>query len=150
MPQAEVADLVEATWQHVLEEAAHELVATEPAGAPPAGLAVLVLEADPVVVEADDAGVGERDAEDVAGEVVEHRLLTLAPGADVEDPWRVPDRVRDDEIRAPLPQQGAEFAAHQPGERLDRQEERPPRRMPGAAVFGDPAATDQAMNVRMK
>ena len=105
---------------------------------------------DPIVVEADDAGVGESDAEDVAGEVVEHGLLAVAPGADVEDPWLVPDRVRDDEIRALLPQQGAEFAAHQRGERLDRQEELPPRRMPGAAVCGDPAATDQAMHMRVE
>jgi len=59
----------------------------------------------------------------------------------------VPDCVRDDEIRALLPQQGAEFAAHQRGERLDRQEEVLPRRMPGAAVRGDPAATDQAVHV---
>src|ERR1700761_5859916 len=100
MPQAEVADLVEAARQHVLEEAAHELVAAEPAGSPPAGLAILVLDRDPVVVEADDAGVGERDAEDVAGEVVEHRLFAVAPGADVKDPSLVPDRIRDDEIRA--------------------------------------------------
>src|SRR5689334_21893399 len=142
MPQAEVADFVEAARQYVLEKAAHELLAAEPAGAPPAALAVLVLDRDRLVIETDDAGVGESDAEDVAGEVVEHGLLAVAPGADVEDPWLLPDGIRDDEIRAPLPQQGAEFATHQLGERLDRQEERPPRRMPGGAVLGDPAATD--------
>src|ERR1700750_3093997 len=147
MPQAKVADLVEAAQQHVLEEATHELVAAEPAGAPLAALAVLVLDGDPVVVEADDAGIGERDAEDVAGEVVEHGLLTVAAGADVKDPRLVPDRVRDDEIRALLPQQRPEFAARQFGERLDRQEEVLPRRMPGAAVLGDPAATDQTVHV---
>jgi hypothetical protein len=63
-----------------------QLVAAEPAGASLAGLAVLVLDADPVVVEADDAGIGERDAADVAGEIVEHGLFALAPGADVKDP----------------------------------------------------------------
>ena len=46
MPQAEVADLVEAARQHVLEEAAHELVAAEAAGPRVAGLAFLVLDGD--------------------------------------------------------------------------------------------------------
>src|SRR3954451_5670121 len=147
MPQAKVADLVEAARQHVLEEAAHELVAAEPAGASLAGLAVLVVEADPVVVEADDAGIGERDAEDIAGEIVEHRLFALAPGADVKHPSLVPDRVRDDDVWALLPQQRPELAAHQRGERLDRQEERSPRRMPGVAVLGDSAAADQAVHM---
>src|SRR4051794_4126818 len=150
MPQAEVADLVEATRQHMLEEAAHELFAAEPAGAPPAGLAVLVLDRDRLVVEADDARVGERDAEDVAGEIVEHGLFALAPGADVKDPSLVPDRVRNDDVWALLPQQRPELAAHQLGERLDRQEERSPRRMPGVAVLGDPAAADQAMHMRVE
>src|ERR1700750_3421328 len=134
----------------MLEEAAHDLVAVEPAGSSLAGLAVLVLDRDRLVVEADDAGVGEGDPEDVAGEIVEPGLFALAPGADVQDPSLVPDRVRDDEIRALLPQQGAELAAHQRGERLDRQEERPPPRMPGGTVFRNPAATDQAMHMRVE
>ena len=52
------------------------------------------------VVETDDPGVGESDAKDVAGEVVEHGLFAVAPGGDVEDPARAPHRVGDDEIRA--------------------------------------------------
>ena len=44
VPQAEVADFVEAARQHVLEEAAHELVAAQAAGSPAAGLAFLVLD----------------------------------------------------------------------------------------------------------
>ena len=63
--EAEVADLVEAAGKHVLEEAAHELVAAEAAGSRAAGLAVLVLDGDRFVVEADDARVGESDAKDV-------------------------------------------------------------------------------------
>src|SRR5580692_3468618 len=65
MPQTEVADLVEAARQHMLEEAAHELLAAEAAGPRVAGLAVLVLDGDRFVVEADDARVGESDAKDV-------------------------------------------------------------------------------------
>jgi hypothetical protein len=40
---------------------------------------VLVADRHGVVVEADDAGVGDGDTEDVAGEVVEDGLLALAP-----------------------------------------------------------------------
>ena len=57
MPQAEVAHLVEAARQHVLEEAAHELFAAEAAGAPAAGLAVTEFDADTSIVEADDAAL---------------------------------------------------------------------------------------------
>jgi hypothetical protein len=67
MPQAEVTDFVEASWQHMLEEAAHELVAAETTGTSAAGLAVLVLYRDRLVVEADDPGVGESDTEGTDG-----------------------------------------------------------------------------------
>ena len=72
----------------------------EAAGSRAAGLAFLVLDGDRFVVETDDAGVGESDAKDVAGEVVEHGLFAVAPGGDVEDPRHAPHRVGDDEIRA--------------------------------------------------
>jgi hypothetical protein len=72
------------------------------------------LDRDRLVVEADDASVGERDTEDVAGEVVEHGLFAVATVADVKDPVFAPDLVRDDEIRAFAPQQRPELAAHQP------------------------------------
>ena len=67
VPQAGVADLVEAARQHVLEEAAHEFVTAQAAGSRLAGLAFLVLDRDRFVVEADDPGVGKSDAKDVAG-----------------------------------------------------------------------------------
>jgi hypothetical protein len=38
-----------------------------------------------LVVEIDDPGVGESDAKDVAGEVVEYGLLAVAPGGNVEE-----------------------------------------------------------------
>ena len=61
-------------------------------------LRLRVRDGDAGVVEADDAGVGDGDAEDIAGEVVEHGLLALSPGGDVGDPVGVPDRVGDDEV----------------------------------------------------
>jgi len=150
MPQAEVADLVKTARQHVLEEAAHELIAVEAAGSRPGGLAFLVLEGDRIVVEADDTCIGESDAKDVAGEVVEHRLFTVSPGGDVEDPRLAPYRVGDDEIRTLPLQQRPEFAPYQLGKSFDGNQEVSPRRVPGAGGFGDPAAADQAMNVRMQ
>ena len=83
MPKSEVADLVKAARQHMLEEAAYELITAEPAGSRAAGPAFLVLDGDGLVVETDDAGVGESDAKDVACEIVEHGLLTVAPGGDM-------------------------------------------------------------------
>jgi hypothetical protein len=150
MPQAEVADLVEAARQHVLEEAAHELVAAQAAGSPAAGLAFLVLDRDRSVVEADDPGIGKSDAKDVAGEVFEHGLLAVAPRGDVEDPWPAPHRVGDNEVRAFSAQHCPELAAYQLGKSLDGYEEFPPGRMPGAGVVGDAAAIDQTMNVRVQ
>ncbi len=71
MPQAEVADLVQALGQDVLEEATQELRTGDAGGPPPVGFAMLVADGDGLVVETDDAGVGDGDAEDVACEVVE-------------------------------------------------------------------------------
>ena len=62
MPQAEVADLVEAARQHMLEEAAHEFVTAQAAGSSAAGLAFLVLNRDRFAVEGDDPGIGKSDA----------------------------------------------------------------------------------------
>src|SRR5689334_11238815 len=78
VPQAEVADLVQPLRQNMLQEPAHELFARDPAGAPAVGLAFLVAEGDAAGIEVDDAAVGDGDAEDVAGKVIEHRLLALA------------------------------------------------------------------------
>ena len=110
----------------------------------------LYLDGDRIVVEADDASVGESDAKDVAGEVLEYGLFAVAPGGDMEDPALAPHSFRDDEIGALSAQEVPEFAAHQFVESLDGHQEVPPRRMPGGGVLGDPAATDQAMNVRVQ
>ena len=56
------------------------------AGAPAVGLAFLVADGDAVVVEADDAAVGDGNAEDVAGEIIEHRLLAITPGGAMDNP----------------------------------------------------------------
>ena len=80
MPEAEVSDFVQTLGQDVLEEAAHELLAGDAAHPPAVGFAMLVADGDSLVVEADDASVGDRDAEDVAGKIIEHGLLAFAQG----------------------------------------------------------------------
>src|SRR5579863_10683259 len=111
MPQAEVADLVQALGQDVLEEAAHELLAGDAADPPAVGFAMLVADSDRLIVEADDSGVGDRDAEDVAGEVVEHGLLALAPGRAMDDPGLGPGGVGQNQIGTLLLECGSELAA---------------------------------------
>ena len=69
VPKAEIANLVQPFGQDVLEEAAHELLTIEGANAPAIGLAVVVAERDGVVVERDDARVGDGDAEYVSCEI---------------------------------------------------------------------------------
>ena len=86
MPEAEVADFMQAFRQDVLEEAAHELLAGDTAHPPAVGFAMLVADGDRLIVEGDDAGVGDGDAEDIAGEIIEHGLFALAPGRSMDDP----------------------------------------------------------------
>ena len=75
--QAIVADAVEAAGQHVDEEAADELVARQRHDLVPLAAfdaVVLPPEGDAVVVEGDQAAVGDGDAVGVAREIGEHRL----------------------------------------------------------------------------
>src|SRR5215469_12273572 len=94
MPQAVIADLVEAGRQDVLEEAPDELVAGHGLRALAVGGAVLVAIGHRGVVDGQDAVVGDGDAEGVAGEIVERGLLSLAPWRDVNDPRDLPDMGR--------------------------------------------------------
>ena len=86
MPEPRVAYLVQPLRQHVLEEAAHELVAVEADRAPARRFAMLVADADARVVEPDDAGLGDGDAEHIARQIAQHRLGTVSPGRAVDDP----------------------------------------------------------------
>ena len=53
--------------------------AAETAGSRSAGLAFLALDGDCFVVEADDAGIGESDTKDVAGENTRARPVRRRP-----------------------------------------------------------------------
>src|SRR3982074_1977407 len=85
MPQAVIADLMEAGRQDVLEEAPDELVAGDGFPALAVGGAVLVAIGHGGVVDGQDAVVGDGDAEGVAGEIVERGLLSLGTWRDGND-----------------------------------------------------------------
>ena len=134
MPQAEVADLMQALGQDVLEEAAHELLPGDAAGPPPVGFAMLVADGDSLIVEPDDTGVGDRNAEDVAGEVIEHDLFAFAPGRAMDDPGLGPGGIGQNQIGTLLLQRGPELAAHELGQGFAGNQEGSARRAPVAAV----------------
>jgi hypothetical protein len=150
VPQAGVADFVEAFGQNMLQEPAHELVAGDAAGPPSIGFAVLVADGHGLVVEADDTGVGNGDAEHVAGEVVEHGLLAFPPDRAVDDPGLGPRSCGQGQIRAARRKCGPELAAHKLGERLDGDKEGVSRGMPQAAVIRNAPAGDQAVDMGME
>ena len=88
--QAVVADAVEALWQHVDEEAADELVG----GERHALLAVAALDAvilpsegDAVLVEGDQAAVGDGDAVGIARQIGQHGLWTAERTLGIDDPF---------------------------------------------------------------
>src|SRR4051794_22528042 len=120
MPQAEVANLVKALGQYMLEIAAQELGPRDPADPGPAGLPVAVLEADGFLIQAEDAPVGERDAEDVARQIVEHGWLAHPPGGNVHDPGRAPDGGGKAHPGTALLEHGPELTTHLAGQRLGR------------------------------
>ena len=70
---------MKALAQDVLEEAADEFLTGNTAGAPSRGFALLIVDRYGVLIEADDAAVGDGDAKDVASKVIEHRRLAARP-----------------------------------------------------------------------
>ena len=78
VPQAVVARLVKTFGQNVHQEPTQELYTGQAAGSPLVRLAVLVPERHVGCVHGDDSGVGDRDAEGIASEVLQHGLLTVA------------------------------------------------------------------------
>src|SRR5215471_7157288 len=150
MPQAVIADLVEAGRQDVLEEAPDELVAGHGLRALAVGGAVLVAIGHRGVVDGQDAVVGDGDAEGVAGEIVERCLLSLAPWRDVNDPGDLPDMGRQVGGRAEPGEGVAEAGAGQGGERRLWEQKGLAGGMPDGAVIGQAAAGDEAVNVRVE
>jgi hypothetical protein len=70
----------------VLQEAAHELLATQSDGAPAVRCAMLVAQRHAGRIEGDDAVVRDGDAENVSGEIAQDGLVALISGGAVNDP----------------------------------------------------------------
>ena len=62
--------------------------------------ALLVADGDGVVVERDDARVGDGDAEYVSCEIAQHGVVTLPPMVDVDDPGLGPGGSGGDQVWA--------------------------------------------------
>jgi hypothetical protein len=92
--QTVVAHLAEAGREHVLEETADELLRFKAGGAGLSGFAVAIPEHDELIIVAQDGGVGEGDAVDVARQVGQ-RVVAGADGLGVHDPGLAPDCGRD-------------------------------------------------------
>ena len=117
--------------------------------APARRFAMLVTDGDARVVEPDDAGLGDGDAEHVAREIAQHRLGAVSPGRAVDDPGLPPGRPGQHEIGPALLQRGPHLGAHEDGERPRRDQEFAPGGMPVAAVIGHTATGDEAMHMRV-
>src|SRR6516162_11916685 len=74
----------------MLEEATQKFLAGDAAAPWPGRFAPLIADRHGVIVEVEDAGIGDGDAEHVAGEIVKHGRLACGPGGDVHDPGFAP------------------------------------------------------------
>jgi hypothetical protein len=93
--QAVVADAVEAFWQHVDEEAADEIVRAERhAFVSIAALdaIVLPLESDILLIEGDQAAVGDGNAVGIARKISQHGLGSAERALCVDDPLGLAQR----------------------------------------------------------
>ena len=90
MQQAVGPHLLEAAWQHVLEEPADELLGGQRGGLSRIGLGVTVAECDLAVFESEEVAVADGDAKDIRGQVLQGGLAA-AHRDDIHDPVLVPD-----------------------------------------------------------
>ena len=89
--QTVVSDLVEAFWQHMLEEPADELGSGQRHGIPAGVAGILVAEGHISLINGHDAVVGDGNPVDVTSEIGEYFVCSLDGGFAVDDPLFVPD-----------------------------------------------------------
>ena len=88
-----------------------------------------------MVVEGDDARVGDGDAEYVSCKIAQHGLVTLAPMVDVDDPGLGPGGSGGDQVWVLVGEHGFELAAQQLGQGDVRDEKSFARWVPVAAII---------------
>jgi len=145
-----VAHFDKALGQDVLQETVDELLGREGAQGRVVGVGGAVTECNPAVFEFEDAGVGDGDAEDVRGEILE-RVPAIADRLAVYDPRLSPHTGGNLGETTTRPQGITELGAEDRRERLDGEQEVGVLcRQPGVAVHGGDAGGDEIMDVRME
>jgi hypothetical protein len=82
--------LLEASWEHVLQEPADELLGGQSGGPGGIGLGVTIAESDLTVLENEDVSVADGHAKDIGGQVLQSGLAA-ANRDDIYDPVLTPD-----------------------------------------------------------
>ena len=98
----------------MLQESADELHARQSDMTDLVGLVIAVVESNEAAVDGFQAAVGDRDAEDVAGEIVQH-LFPTARMLAVNNPVFLPERWWHATEQSRLFQAGTEFGAEDDG-----------------------------------
>ena len=120
--EAVVADLHEAFGQDMLEEPADELEGTESHGSPSVAVGLLVAVEYGIVFHLQDSAVGDGDAEDIGGEVLDG-VRAISHGLGVDDPGHVPDLGADLAQEPCLFHFIPELDSEEGGEGFNREEE---------------------------
>jgi hypothetical protein len=133
----------------VLEKAADELLDRQATAVEFAGAGLAVAEGHPTLGEALQPAVGEGHAEEVAGEVVEHRLAGPRR-LGMDDPPLAPGLGRNERQEAGLAQVGPDLGPEEDGQGPAGQQAVPmAREAPGLFVFGEAAGGDEQVDVRV-
>ena len=148
-PEAVVPHLRAAAREDVLQEAAEKLDTGERGAPDRLGAVIAIPKGDLVVVDLFESTVGDRHAEEIAGQVVED-ARPIAGGLCVHDPRGGPHRRRYLLEQAGVLHRRAHLGAHDHRQRADGHEERRMlRRNPLRPIGGEPARSDDEMDVRV-
>jgi hypothetical protein len=148
--EAVVADLGRAFGQDVLEKSVDKLDSGKPNVADFLGLVVTVAESNNAVVKRLQAAIGNGDAKNIAGKIVEH-LVASAGMLGVNHPTRLPDGGRTESKKSSFFKSRTEFGAEDDREgRIGNQEERVFGINPRLAIGRETSSGDEHMDVRMK
>jgi hypothetical protein len=147
-PEPIVANLVNTAGQDMLEEPANELLGGKGERFWGPAIAIGVTECHGTCVDGDDSTVGDRDAMNVAGQVVQNGVGPLDGGLAVDDPVLRPDGRRDAKLWEGVEHHVLEDATEDPGKGSDRQQVVLACRQP-LAFGGQTASGDEAVDMRM-
>ena len=134
----------------MLQEPADELDARQRDVAGLMGTVIAITESNEAVVDGFQAAVGDGDAEDVAGEIVED-LFSAAGMFRVNDPVFLPEPWRHTAEQSRLFQTRTDFGREDHGKSFDGDEETPMLGFdPGSAIGRKAAGRDEHVNMGMK